>query len=145
MQTSERIYEAPVWLSLDDEGSVAEARIGRIREELVRLGAQILHETKPIKRRLAYPVKKFSEGAFVVFDILMDPQLVRGVAARFKHDRDVIRIGIVEKAKPQPETTMRRDRIRAVAPAESEATGEERPAAKMEDLEKKLEEILRGN
>jgi ribosomal protein S6 len=144
MQTAERIYEVPVWIRLDDDGSVNEARISRIREAFARLGAQILHETKPTKRRLAYPIAKFREGAFVVFDVLMNPSAAGSVIPAFKHDQDVIRIGIAAKAAPQRETIGRTGRSRAPTKRAVPAEGK-RPAVEMGDLEKKLEEILHGN
>lgn len=146
METAERTYEIPVWLRLADDGSVDEALIGRMREHLGRLGAQILRETKPAKRRLAYPIANAREGAFVVFDVKMNPAQVANVIPAFKHDKAIIRVGVAEKTESMHERLGQPSRPRSAASAERhEEIAEERKEIKMEELEKKLEEILHGD
>lgn len=146
MEHAERIYEVPVWLRLDATGSVDEALIERMRDALLRLGARVLSLTKPVKRRLAYPIAKHREGAFVVFEVSMKPSDAGRVVPAFKHDANIIRIGIFEKHTPGRQALQEAPaRPRPAERAEVGAQRQERPQVKMEELEKKLEEILHGN
>ncbi len=128
----ERIYQIPVWLRPDEKGEIDEARLNRIREELQRLGAKIISETKAAKLRLSYPIKKVREGIFLVFEIMLNPQNSSKVISAFRHNNEILRIGIFAVQKPEKLIQDRQETV------------QKKPEAKIEELEKKLEEILHG-
>jgi ribosomal protein S6 len=148
-QRESKIYEIPVWFRIGSDPAAEEEVFVRFRQKISEAGAEILRETRPIKRRLAYPIAKTREGVFVVFDVgmpLFEPHKILEI---FKHDPSVIRIGLLKKTAETQIHVKRyptRPRVEASAP-EGDAlltSKPPKPEIKMEELDKKLEEILQG-
>lgn len=147
-QEKTRIYEISVWFRSAVDPAADTSALTAIRETLAGAGAKILHETKPIKRRLAYPIAKLHEGTFVIFDIEMRPADTHKINEAFRHGASIIRIGVFEKMAEKQTRPMRSPaRLRVDRPIPESPRKDTGPKqeVKMEELEKKLEEILRAN
>jgi ribosomal protein S6 len=148
-QQKAKIYEIPVWFRIGSDPAAEEEVFAMFRQKISEAGAEIFRETRPIKRRFAYPIAKTREGVFVVFDVGMSLSEPHKILEIFKHDPAVIRIGLLKKTaetqihvKRQPV----RPRVEASVP-ENDALLTPKPPKqeiKMEELDKKLEEILQG-
>ncbi len=147
-QEKTRIYEIPVWFRSAADPAAETSALAAIRETLAGAGAKILYETKPVKRRLAYPIAKLHEGAFVIFDVSMRPADTHRISEAFRHGTSIIRIGVFEKMAEKQTGPMRsRARLRADRPIPESPRKDTGPKqeVKMEELEKKLEENLKAN
>lgn len=113
-----KTYEIGVWIT---DAGVNPA------EKLSAAGAEILSTAA---------LKKTREGELTVFETRMEPTLAAKIPALFKNAAGVSRIGIFEKI-PRAEPAYHAPRPRPEA-----VRGAPAPEVKMEELEKKLEEIL---
>jgi ribosomal protein S6 len=148
-----KTYEIPVWFRVGSDPAADEGVFAMFRQKISEAGAEILRETRPIKRRLAYPIAKAREGVFVVFDASMPLTEVHKIREIFKHDPAVIRIGLLKKtaetqiyvkrqpARPRVETSISDEVGKDNVPPASRPPKQE---IKMEELDKKLEEILQS-
>jgi small subunit ribosomal protein S6 len=59
-------------------------------------------KSKPVEnhwgsRQLAYPIRKFTEGYYVMFDAKIDPQRIDDIERNFQYNEDILRYLIVRK------------------------------------------------
>jgi ribosomal protein S6 len=95
-----KTYEIPIWLRPPIETADEERLISEVRQKLAAIGAEIIHESKALKRNLAYPIAKMREGIFVVFDVAMPASAATKIREAFRHDASILRVGVFEKKVP---------------------------------------------
>ncbi len=110
------------------------------------------------KKRLAYPLKKYQEAFYLNFNFLLTGQLISQLNQQLNLEKDILRylINFKQKAKPKP---VREDidyqiasKIEPLVAQEiplskktvpDKVTLEKKEKVKIEELDKKLEEILK--
>lgn len=131
-----------------------------LKNHVQSLGGLIDHEGEVIKRRLFYPIQKMAEAYLSSFRLLLAPEKTVELKAKL-NSKEVLRFLLVQ-TKRQPVRTYRQ-RITKIAGVEMLATQAEskikleqtmpkfvepkqdnkvQPASNIEEIDKKLEEIL---
>ena len=88
-----RRYEV-VYVFSDSKQSVPDM-CAIVRKDLESLKIHIKQEEDMGKRKLAYPIRKQTEGHYYLFSVEMDPQTVTTLNTYYKHNEDVLRHLIV--------------------------------------------------
>jgi len=119
-----------------------EENLAPVREVLASRGLQILAEGTPQKIHLFYPIKKERYGFLGVVNFSGPAEAVQGLAADLNLKEGVLRFMIAkvketEAAEKSPVKRAGREPLRRTAPKPAET------ALTNEELEKKIEEILR--
>lgn len=154
MNHYEIMYIVPLKLEGDEPTAVQE----KVRAMLQTEGAKITSEEALGKRKLAYPIKHVRHGSYVVLECDIERAQVKRVSDWFRLSSEVLRAQIVDKKLKSPEQLAREKafqeklaRIQAAklgesmkqAPASNESRPvEEKPKVKLDELDKKLEQIL---
>ena len=141
-----------------------------IEKEIKELEGSLKNKEKPEKRELAYPIKKFQSGYFVLLTFLLGPDKIKELFSLLKQKKDVIRYLIsltpeeklfIRKKKPKPaaqkpETLEEKPKTEKFKKLTKEVTEKEietlkktakekeekKKETKLEDIDKKLGEIL---
>jgi small subunit ribosomal protein S6 len=79
-----RIYEELFIIKPDVPDEEADAFVEQLRTQLTASGATVDKVDKWGKRRLAYRVEKYREGAYVLFQFTAGPELVREFERRLR-------------------------------------------------------------
>jgi small subunit ribosomal protein S6 len=117
------------------------ARVGQI---IADAGGEVLRLESWGRRRLAYPIRKFREGHYVVTYIQLDPEAIAGLKSRLALVEEVIRYLLVktEEIPSQAAPTVPREEPQRTYPAgEDEDEDEERQAAWDQNNENADEEL----
>lgn len=136
------------WLRPNEEGGANEAVLAKIRGAIAEHGGEIVSQSKPARRQFSYPVKKQREGIWMTFEAKMPPGAVKTLPEAFRHESDILRIGLfgISGARPKaPSRSRRRVAAPIGAPVKSpepKTVGEEKSEIKIEELDKKLKELL---
>ncbi len=110
-------------------------------------------ESAPIKKRLSYPIKKQPEAFFSFFKFLLLPESIKDIKKYIDSREEILRHLIISKkitkSKPAKETIdmklidkiepFRKERI---VPTEERKAPVKKEKVKIEELDKKLKEIL---
>jgi len=154
-------YELAYWLesslSPEERRSIQERIAAVIRE----LGGEVERESEPELRNLAYPIRNHSEGYFVAIGFKLSPEGVGKIERELRESEVRLLRYLVVKQEPRakivsqelaPELVrvFRPDEIAKLStstPARDEVeTGSAplapKPKVSMEEIEKKLEELL---
>jgi small subunit ribosomal protein S6 len=116
--------------------------VAKIRDLILGLEGNIKKEYTWEKRKLAYPIKKQLFGTYIIFEFALLSEKMEEMQKQLKLNSDIMRYLIINKEGVKEE----RPRVRAMKPKiiaplpPSEAKGEK---VKIEELDKKLEEILK--
>lgn len=107
------------------------------------LGGVIQKETAPRKRRLAYDIKKQKNAYFVNFYFELGEEKIKELDKKLRFEKEVLRYLIiaVDRKQTREATKVRfagRDKFKKIGKKESPED-----ATKLEELDKKLEEILK--
>ena len=86
-----RDYELVMLVSPDvgDEG--LPATVERVSQFIQERGGEIKNVDQWGRRRLAYPIRRFNEGFYVVTQFALDPQAVRALEGNLDLAEDVLR------------------------------------------------------
>ena len=114
----------------------------KVRRFINELGGQIRKEDIWEKRKLAYPIKKHLFGFYVIFEFEMEAEKLDELQKQLRLNDDVLRFLIINKEGIKEERPKIRPlKFKTAAPVRPpEAKGEK---VKIEELDKKLEEILK--
>ncbi len=141
-----------------------------IRKTIESLGGIFKNQEKPEKRKLAYPIKKSEFGYYLAVKFLIDSEKLKELFLTLKHKEQILRYMIVSveekpfSVRPKRTTETHKSKIKsAKKPKEpNKEIGEQIEAAiepptiepskkvempkeketKLEDIDKKLDEIL---
>jgi len=93
----QRSYEAMYVVSpaLDDEN--VDFIINKFNDSVSKLGGVINHVDKLGRKRLAYKVKKFSEGFYILTKFTSDPDHITEIDKTCKYTDDIIRYIILRE------------------------------------------------
>lgn len=94
-----RDYEVTIVLQPQLEDNARSALIERISEMLTPGAAENEKPERDIwgMRRLAYPIRNFSEGYYVLFHAAIDPARIREIERNLQYIEDVLRYLVVRK------------------------------------------------
>jgi len=103
-------------------------------------------------RNLAYPIGKESHGYFCESVFTLEQENVAELSDTLKHDSSIVRYMIERRAKKRPLEKARRTRkmpkpsVAAPSPSDSApaALGEKRENISMDEIDKKLDEIIKN-
>lgn len=125
------------------EDLVKEAGV-KIGETIKDLGGEIKRVDEASHKRLAYAIKKIRNGIYLNFYLEMNPAAVLDLEKKLKLISEVVRYQ-VSKPKRAPVQTKRRPIVKketmTIDGGQESAHGEAKKMS-MEDLDKKLDEIL---
>ena len=99
---------------IDDEAVAAVA--SRVEQTITANGGRVLKSTSWGKRRLAYPIRRYNEGTYILLRTEMGDQAIREVDRHLKLSEDVIRHLLVRAEETET--------AEAAAPAEPPAQPE---------------------
>lgn len=130
------------------EKSETDTVVGKIRASIAELNGQIKKEKDWEKRKLAYPIKKQLYGYYYTINLIMEADKIDDLQKKLKINNDILRYLAINKTSvKQEEETARKPR--KTKPATTEKAKSEKTTdikeekVKIEDLDKKLEEILK--
>ena len=119
----------------------ARTKAKEVSDLLKKRGAKILKEDFWGKRELAYPIKHFEEGWYILVEFSSEPEKIREIDKALKLEEDIIRFLIIKKEKKEAV----KEKISKVTEAEEKKKVKKTTATKkigLEKLDEKLEEIL---
>lgn len=113
----------------------------KVRGFIAGLEGNIKKEDSWEKRKLAYPVKKRFFGFYTIIQFQMESEKINDLQKQLKMDDDILRYLIIDKTKIKeeaPRLKFARPKAAPQRPAE-----EKDEKIKIEEIDKKLEEILK--
>ncbi|RJR31205.1 30S ribosomal protein S6 [Candidatus Parcubacteria bacterium] len=117
-----------------------------VKNLVIQNGGKITFEDNLGKKKLSYPVKKNAQGVYLLFELDIESDKIKKLSNEIKLTPKVLRHIIVKKS-----LTLKKQVNRALERLESPITGvkddkkKEDKKVKIEDLDKKLDEILQGD
>ncbi len=143
MRQYELMYIIPAKLEEEEKKSIME----KVSKMLTDHKAAIQDHEVWLTRKLSYPIKHIRQGVFVLAHFTMDPENVPALNLELQRDGDILRHIIIHykseiiKTKPQISQVKQAPKTQ---PADKEKDKEEVVTSdvKLEDLDKKIEEIL---
>ncbi len=146
------MYELDILISPILELEDAELRAEKIKQQIESLNGQIkkIHNLGKIK--LAYPIKKQLLAYFFCLEFEIDSEEIEKLQNNLKFENDILRFLLLSKSqkekekeeslvKPQGVKSIATPKTPSVAPEETIKT-EKAAKIKIEELDKKLEELL---
>ena len=86
-----RTYELMIIVDPTLEEEALQSQIEAITERITQLKGQVAGAKIWGRRRLAYPIKKFNEGQYVLFTLQLLPESVKDIERGLKISETVIR------------------------------------------------------
>lgn len=88
-------YEIIVIIRADLEESDIMTTYGRVCQSVAELGGHVLDKEDWGRRKLAYPIKKFSYGRYMMAVALLNPKDVKEIERRMRFDDRLVRFLVV--------------------------------------------------
>lgn len=94
-----REYEVTVIVQPQLEEEARKELIARVSEWLVPDADE---DSKPVEnhwgsRKLAYPIRKFTEGYYVMYEAQLDGTRIKDIERNFQYNEDILRYMVVRK------------------------------------------------
>jgi small subunit ribosomal protein S6 len=86
-----RDYELVVILNPEIGDDAVPNSIQRVEQGITSRGGEVMDSNHWGRRRLAYPIKRYMEGNYVVTQVKLDPAQVPDLEASLRISEDVIR------------------------------------------------------
>ncbi len=151
-----KTYELTYIVSSEISSEEAEAFAKEINSFIQNKEGTIISSQNPVAKTLSFPIKGFGSGYFTISEFQIEPERVKEVEEKLQKDGKILRHMInikkpikIQKergAKKEPKFTMGQPEKTEVKeePASAKSSGEARPEKKieLEDIDKKLDEIL---
>ncbi|MDO8436373.1 MAG: 30S ribosomal protein S6 [bacterium] len=132
--------------------SVPEEEIRKIREKITAFseekGGLFQDQSFPLKKKLAYPIKKETEAYLCVATFQLNPEHIDGMEKILKEENRILRHLILTKKPSQirvekaEEFKIRFPLKRKEGTTEQSITRPQEKKVELEEIEKRLEEIL---
>jgi len=162
---NQRHYEIVFILS----PTLQEEEIGFFEQEIEKniknLEGDLKKKKNPEKRNLAYPIKKFESGYYLVINFLFNPEKLKELTSTFARKKEILRYVINHIEEPSPakiikdeKKKLKAKKIEKIAkeiteeeikktsfekkPSTKPGRGPAEDKAKLEEIDKKLNEIL---
>ena len=143
LEENQRQYEIMFILSpeLKEEHFVSFEE--EIKTTIEKLGGTLKKKGVPERRNLAYPIKKFQSGYYLVINFLISPEKLKELPPTLKHKKEILRYITVLV----PEKKLRPVSRKKVEPKTEKVEKPQKKITKegkiqLEEIDKKLEEIL---
>jgi ribosomal protein S6 len=141
-----KLYEVAYLISPSKSEEEAKFFHEALKNSIPSLGGLVEENGSVIKRRLYYPIKKIKEAYFAHFKFLINPKTLVDLKKKLE-EKDVLRYLLVEtKRVPQrvykPRVFKSASANETVTPKTSSESAIVEPAINVEEIDKKLEEIL---
>ena len=91
-----RDYELMLVISPDVENDDVTGTVDRVQQFIIERGGQVADTDTWGRRRLAYPINRFTEGNYVVTHFRIDPGRIRDLEGSLQLSEDVIRHLVVK-------------------------------------------------
>ncbi len=151
-ESKKNLYELSYWLkdSLSEEESQTER--DQISGYLNELKGDVSEASSPCRKALAYPIAHFKEGYFGVFRFALESLKISDLKSKLDANKNILRFLIVVyvtpklRTKPTKKEKKPEEMVEGVENVEVAETVEEPEIKKeisFEELDKKLEEILK--
>lgn len=130
----DKFYELAFLISPLLDQKQAEALIQEIKELILQKGGKIEAEMPGVKRKLGYPVLKFSEAILAGFDFFNSEATAPEIKNEIRLKKDILRYILFQKQK------------KVFIPRKKSSSSQAKSKPKkveLKDLDKKLEEILK--
>lgn len=132
-------YETGVIIapSLSDEE--IEAQIRQMTELITSMKGHLLREERWGKRKLAYPIKKFTDGYYLFLDYEAEPEVAAELARRFRQSDLILRYMTVKKGtssalkKKKPKGVETEETLTEITQLIEAEKSEEKEARKLEE------------
>ena len=95
-----RKYEALLILSNTVSDEQLETKIEQISSEIVKLGGNVQAATRMGRITFARPIAKKEVGIYVQLVFLMEPDKIKSLHERYRHNEDLIRLQIIAIKSP---------------------------------------------
>lgn len=92
-------YEALILVSPDLNDQDLNKEIDKLSHPILQNGGEITSFSKWAKRTLAYKIKKFPEGIYLLANFKINPQAIAGIERIWKLNENVLRAMVVTKNK----------------------------------------------
>lgn len=121
----------------------------KINDLVKKYGGEITSTDNLGAKKLAYPIADAQVGNYLVVEFNAEPEKIKELGGELKLTPEILRFGIVfKKLKTQEEIEaekMRKEKMAARAEKREEEKVEPAPKVSLEELDKKLGEILEGD
>lgn len=145
MTLYELLYIIPAKYAEDEIGPVRE----KIKKILGKYDAKITKDDNLGKKKLTYPIKKFYQGYYILHEFELEGARINELNNQLKTTDEIIRHIIIKnppKAEIRPAIVRKKAETPITPDKLSESTKikkeDEKEKIKLEDLDKKLDEIL---
>ena len=86
-----RDYELVLVISPEVADEDIPGTVGKVKDYIERSGGSVTEVNHWGRRRLAYPIKRFTEGNYVLAHFKLKPELTAGLEANLQISEDVLR------------------------------------------------------
>lgn len=132
MTSEPKPYEIAFLLKNESEEKIVSV-LDEIKKYIENKNGRISEESRPQKRRLAYPIKKEHEAYFGYIKFFSKPEELKEVEEKIRHNRQILRHTLTLQSRYDARPRPIRRKIKRVP---------EKKAADLAEIDKKLEEIL---
>ena len=150
MKTYELTYIISSEITSEEAGAMAK----EVNSLIESKEGTILRSENPVAKTLSYPIKKFGSGYFVVLEFSAEPEKIKELGEKLKNDKKILRHLVIIKRPAR--TRKERKSVRklifsneaetkngtADKNLRAEAAEEKGKKIELEEIEKKLDEIL---
>jgi small subunit ribosomal protein S6 len=128
-----RNYEFMYIVSPEVEAEDLEQITDKVGQMIADGGGEVMRLASWSRRRLAYPIRKFHEGHYVLTHLQMDPQALSGLRARLALTEEVIRYLLVRTEEMPPAPAPTESQAEPTPPEPEEEQDEEETAPEREE------------
>ncbi len=119
----------------------------KVKELIEKNGGKITAEDSLGKKKLAYPIKNARHSYYLLYELDLEPENIKKLERDLVLDTDVLRHQLVKKALMAPSireiTEQKLKKEKAAEPEAKKTTEKEK--IKLEDLDRKLDELLEND
>ncbi len=146
-------YELTILLKIDSEEQTNKL-IGQIKENLEKNQANIKKDTLPTRVKLAYPIKNNNEAFMVSYLVESDEEHIDSIKTYLDFQDNIVRYAIIKEKIGKTKEPRRKDsarksldivgeqEIKSEEPAIIEEEKKHEKKADLEEIDKKLDEML---
>lgn len=98
-------YEALILLRPDLNDQDLQKEISKLSQPILQNEGKIASFDKWAKRALAYKIKRFQDGIYLLANFTVNPLVITGIERIWKLDENVLRAMVVVKPKQQVESS----------------------------------------
>ena len=160
---NQKQYEITLILSPDLREEEINLFQEEFRKNIEKLEGSLKKTGKPERRSLSYPIKKFQSGYYLIVNFIFNPEKLEELYSILKHKKEILRYIVVfapeEKPRPFPEAASlaslrsrpadvpkekvkEKEKVETKVEKKTEKKVEKKSKIQLEEIDKKLDEIL---